>query len=320
VFTSVYYIIRSLHATPAFAPGAPMLHSKYTRYSKHCPCNTCSPALYASKLLSRVSLPDSSMTRLTPLLLEFLRKLLSSALIKGSIKRLLFLFDFIRRQFSIKRTPNGRGTPSTPRSQSIGFAVGDVICPNLQPPLRPADQSSLHVPDGSNEPYVKNSIYSPSPVKATLLPFAYDTPGARSSQDITTWTMGEHNIDTMTSRRPGGPPSTSVLSLPLSQHGLVLKSPPRSSSRNSQRPDSRNPRPLKVSRPPSTAPSFNRAYPVGATAPPDFPRSRFLHQSATLRPISTASIQRWSRNHIVYVLPIKCFHDSEGSWHAAPRT
>jgi hypothetical protein len=240
------------------------------------------------------------MTRLTTFLVGLLRRLLSSTLVAGSIRRLLHLIHIFRRRFSKDRTPHPKDSrhtfilPSSQTSPATSFAVTDVICPSLQPP-READNNSLHAHD---EQYVPRPVHSPTPQRGYLLPYAYE-------QDIGTSTQKERNPDTISvSSQRSAKASSAISLLPVSRHGLTRRSyvPDsrnssclsllRPGSRNSQRPNSRASQPIKVSRAP-TPESANMAQPVGArpSSPPPL---------RAVAPMSTASIQRYDRKYIMY--------------------
>lgn len=192
-------------------------------------------------------------------------------------------------------------------SQKDGFPVGDIICPSLQPPPRIIDSNYLHASNDHGAQYTTQPIHSPTPLKGYILPYANEPHGSRSSQDISTLSPMERNPETfsMSSRRSA---KSSVLSLPISHHGLMRISS-RPDSRNSSRPNSQNShrpnsqRPIKVSRSPTPA-LVNMAQPAGAV-PLDCSRPCSPSPLRTLLPMSTATIQRWSRNIPVYVPPIR---------------
>jgi hypothetical protein len=246
------------------------------------------------------------MTRLTTFLVGLLRRLLSSTFVAGSIRRLLHLIDIFRRRFSKDRTPHPKDSrytfihSSSQTSPATSFAVTDVICPSLQPP-READSNSLHVPYAHDEQYVPRPVHSPTPQRGYLLPYAYE-------QDIGTSTQKERNPDTISvSSQRSAKTSSAISLLPVSQHGLTRRSyvPDsrnssclsllRPGSRNSQRPNSRASQPIKVSRAPTpeSINSANMAQPAGAR-PSSPPPLRIV------APMSTASIQRYDRNYIMY--------------------
>jgi hypothetical protein len=259
------------------------------------------------------------MTRLTSLLLDLLRRALSRPFVTGSIERLLHLINAIRHLFSKRIPPRRKDIPHTltpARTQTNGFPVGDIICPSLQPPPGPIDSNLLHASYEHDEHYMTQSIHSPTSMSG-YLPYANSPQGSRSSQDIGTLTPNERNPDafSISSQRSGKSSSVNSLSLSQngqSQHGLVrISSRPgshrssrsnllRPSSRNSQRPNSQ---PMKVSRPPSPA-LINMAHPAGAVplgcSRPSSPTSLRI-----VSPMSTATVQRWSRGTIVYVSLIR---------------
>jgi hypothetical protein len=254
------------------------------------------------------------MTRLTTLVLSLLRRLLSSPLVAGSIKRLPFLINAVRRLFTKEKPPHKKDTPHafspalSQTSRVNGFPVNDIICPSLQPPSREVDSNYLHASYDHDEPY----IHSPIPSKGPILPYANGPQGSRSSQVIGTLTPKERNTDaiSMSSQRS----AISVISLPMSDHGLTrISSRPdsrnssrpsllRPNSRNSQRRSSRTVQPIKVSRAPISAP-VNLAHPAGAF-PLDYFRPSSPPPLRTVAPMSTATVQRWNRNYIVYVFLI----------------
>lgn len=248
------------------------------------------------------------MICLSSQLLAFLRKL-CSAVVQGSIKRLLLLFGFVQRRFSMKRPSSDKDSSGVPHSQpnhAIDFPISNVICPSTQPPLRAAVRDTLHVPNEFDEPYT-TSIHSPIPTQGY---FAYPVPHcSQSSQDMNNLPVNAQNDATSISRRFGRRPSSSLISLPLSHHGHTLNVtsqsvPPRPTSRNSQRPNSRNSQPIKVSRTPSAAPSFdNIAPPAGEIAPPGS-RLTSPQELRNLIPISAADIQRWDRKVVMYAVLI----------------
>ena len=217
------------------------------------------------------------MTRLTTWLLGLLRRLLSSPFVSGSIKRLLLWVHIIQRRFSRTRPPvYHKDSPNvfipspSQTSRVAGFPVVDIICPSLQPPSREADSKSLHV---------SHPVHSPEPRRGYILPYVHEPQGSQSSQDITTLTQREH---------------ISISSHPDSLSSLHL-SLPRPSSRISRRPNSRASQPIKVSRAPTPESPPARGVPPQRSSPPPL---------RTVAPMSTASVRRWDRNIIVYVLPI----------------
>ena len=189
---------------------------------------------------------------------------------------------------SLNDTPSAVMPPLSHKSRVNGLLLNDVILPSRQLPMSPeADSKSLRGPcdQGEQPEYVPQPVHSPTPQKGYLLPYAYGPQGSRSSEDIGTLTMKERNVDDtgISCQRSEKLALSSSISLPLSQHGLV---------RNSSRADlySRTPQPVKVSSPPT---------PVN-TAPPDYSRPS-LPPLRTILPMSTASVQRWNRNIVVYV-------------------
>jgi hypothetical protein len=265
------------------------------------------------------------MTRLATLLLALLRRLLSSAFVTRSIKRLWMLIHAILRRFSKERPLHRKDTRQTcipPPSHTHDLPISDVICPSLQPPSREIDNTSLHVPSHDFEQHIPYPVHSPTPQRGFLLPYAYDNPqSSRSSHDILTEEQDlgalspedyNHDAISISTRRSANHPSSSNVSLPVSFHGLLSNSS-RPDSRNSQRPsllrpashtsqrtNSRTSKPLKVSRPPTPA-SANMALPAGAL-PPDMARQGSPPPLRTMEPMSTASVQRYNRNITVYVL------------------
>jgi hypothetical protein len=156
---------------------------------------------------------------------------------------------------------------------------------------------------------VPRPVHSPTPQRGYLLPYAYEPQGSRSSQDITTITPKDRNPDASSISSQRSAKSSSAISLlPSSHHGLTrISSRPdsrnssrrsllRPSSRNSQRPDSRASQPMKVSRAPTPEP-INTAHPAGAVPP----RPGSPTPLRVVLPMSTATVQRWNRNVIVYV-------------------
>jgi hypothetical protein len=262
---------------------------------------------YAVNCYVSFALLHGSMTRLVALLLGLLRRLLSSPFITRSIKRLLLLIRIIQRQFFKDRPPSRDDSrhvfiplPSeTSHVTSFPMNDPDVICPSLQPPSREADSNFLHVPYADDEQSVPRPIYSPTPQRGYLLPYAN-----ASLEEIGSLTQEEHNSDAISISSQRSAKSSSPVSPPLSPQGLRrISSRPgsrssschsilRPSSRNSQRPYSSTSLPIKVSRAP-TPESINMAFPAGVPRPPP-PR-------ITLVPMSTATIQRWNRNIAVSV-------------------
>jgi hypothetical protein len=261
--------------------------------------------------------PCSSMARFPAWLLRTLRWLLSSTFVARSIERLLILIKFIRSRLSRTRRSHWKGapeayTPSPQTSHVTDFPVSDTICPSQLPPAREVGENSLQVPYEHYEHHIQHPVHSPTPLKGYLLPYANGSPqGSRSSHDIGTSTK-EHNPDaaSILSHRLAMLPSSSDASLPLSFHGLLQQ--PRPHSRNSQRPSilrpgsitsqrsqSPNPEPRKVSRPPT--PVSNMASPAGAI-PSDILQNGSPTPFRVMAPMSTATIQRWNRNIVVYVL------------------
>jgi hypothetical protein len=257
------------------------------------------------------------MARLPSWLLGLLRRLLSSPFVTGSIKRLLFLIQAIQRLFSKRIPPRRRDTPHTltpthshSRTSHIdGFPVGDIICPSLQPPPRAIDSNYLHPSYDHDDQHMTQPIHSPIPLKGYILPYANGPHGSRSSQDIGTLSPMERNPETFSISSRRSARSSSALSLPISQHGLMrISSRPdshNSSRPNLLRPNSRNSQasqPIKVSRPPTPA-LVNMAQPAGAV-PSGCSRPCSPLPLRTVLPMSTATVQRWSRNITVYVPPI----------------
>jgi hypothetical protein len=257
------------------------------------------------------------MTRLTTFLLGLLRQFLSNTFITRSIKRLLLLINAIQRLFSRERprrrkdTPQAWVPPSSHSSHVNGFPTGEFICPSLQPPSRAADSNSSHAPYDHYEQHISHPIHSPIPQKGYPLPYAYGSPqGSQSSQDIVEERRNPDLIR-ISSHHSAKLPSSSAISLTLSRHGLVVNSA-RPNSRDSQRPsilrpgsrisyrsNSRVSQPIKVSRTPTPVP-INIAPPAGAI-PPDLSCQSSPLQLRTILPMSTGSVNRWSRNIIVYV-------------------
>jgi hypothetical protein len=207
----------------------------------------------------------------------------------------------------MKRASNDKDSSGAPHSQPNHAIDSNVICPSSQPPLRAAVRNTLHVPNEFDEPYT-TSIHSPTPTQGY---FAYPVPHcSQSSQDINLPAKAQNDATSISGRRSGKLPSSSLISLPLSHHGHALNMTPqpvpsRPISRNSQRPNSRNSQPIKVSRTPSAAPSFdNIAPPAGAIAPPGGSRLTSPQELRSLIPISAADIQRWDRQVVVYALLI----------------
>jgi hypothetical protein len=265
--------------------------------------------------------PLNSMARLPSWLLDLLRRLLSRPFVTGSIKRLLLLIEAIQRLFSKRIPPREKDTlhTSTPTHSRIshidGFPVGDIICPSLQPPPRTIDSNYLHASYDHDEQYIAQPIHSPAPLRGCILPYANGPHGSRSSQDIGTLSPLERNPETFSiSSRPSAR-SSSALSLPISHHGLMrISSRPdshnssrpnllRPNSRNSHRPDSQVSQPIKISRPP-TPTLVNMAQPAGVV-PLGCSRPCSPSPVRIVLPMSTATVQRWSRDIIVYVPPIR---------------
>src|ERR1700691_4770559 len=177
------------------------------------------------------------------------------------------------------------------KSHINDLRVSKVILSSPQLPIQEADCKSPYGPcDHSEQPEcVPQPVQSPTPQRRYLLPCAYGSRGAMSSQDIGnigTLTVEERDVDAtgMSYQFSKKLALSSSIMLPLSQHGLV---------RNSSRvdlPNSRTPQPVKISSPHT---------PVN-TAPPDYSRPS-SPPLRTILPMSTASVQRWNRNIVVYV-------------------
>ena len=296
-----------------FRPANRHSVADFSTYSKHC-LIIFLPLVHPEVLRVPFS-PSyhSSMARLSSWLLDLLRRLLSSPFVTGSIQRLLFLIQAIQRLFSRRTPPRMKDslntlTPTHSRtSQKDSFPIGDTICPSLQPPPRVTDSNYLHASNDHDAQYTTQPIHSPTPLKGYVLPYANEPHGSRLSQDICTLSPMERNPETfsISSRRSA---RSSVLSLPISHHGLMrISSRPdsrnssRPNSRNSHRPNSQASRPIKVSRTPTPA-LVNMAQPAGAV-PLGCSRPCSPLPLRTLLPMSTASVQRWDRNITVYVPP-----------------
>ena len=146
-------------------------------------------------------------------------------------------------------------------------------CTSLQLPVPETDSnSSCGSIDDDEERYKPHLVHSPAPQMGYISPCTY---GPQESQDIGALTVEEHNAN--------------AISIPLSHHGLVRNSSGLD-SHNFPRPNSRT---FNVSRMPTPA-QVN-------TAPPDYFPPSFPLPLRTILPMSTASIQRWNRNVVVYV-------------------
>ena len=294
-----------------------------------------------------------SMTRLPPVILGFLQRLLSSGFVTRSIKCLLFLFSYLRRLFTKKRVTQNEfirtQNLTTDLTNFAGSTTQDVICYSRLPAsLRPIEintneTNSLVVPKDQthNETPMTNIVHAPTPQPGYLLPYAYgQNASSRSSQAVASIPDSKHisiisENTSIRSRRSNL--SALSIDLPISNHGLVQSSPfphphiplrsgPPSAQRTpSIRPSRPNSRisnasgPLKVSRAPSPAPPKHFTPPTHSASPlpaddePYNVPTQVLDERPGERadspqgyreviPMSTASVRRWDRNVIVYVV------------------
>ena len=241
------------------------------------------------------------MARLPPVILEFLRRLLSSGFVTRSIRCLLFLFSYLRRLFTKKRTTQNESIRTqnltTDFTNVAGSTTQDVICySNLPASLRTietntSETNSLAVPNDQthDETPATNIAHTPTPQPGYLLPYAYgQNASSRSSQAVASIPDSNRisiisDNTSIRSRRSNS--SASAIDLPVSNHGLVQSSPfphphipLRPGSPSSQRPPSIRPSrpnsrnssasgPLKVSRAPSPAPPKHFPSPIRSTSP-----------------------------------------------------
>lgn len=271
------------------------------------------------------------MNRLAHLLLGLLQKLLSSAIASASIKRLLALYNFIRRQFSIKgstRYQDSQPRCSPPRTSRIIYNhdTPNDICPSLLPVHFSVHNDSpyaqhVYEDDVDDDEIITTSvepatpIHSPRPSRGFSLPFSPESPTSQNLDVL----MEEFDNQSISSRRSAS--NLSAISLPIGQqHGLVTKTSRSGSptsqvsfkaSKTSLRPTSHNsprlssrggsPQPMKVSRAPTPHfPVLNTASPSGAL-PSESPRASSPQEQRIIPPMSTATVQRWDRNLAVYV-------------------
>ena len=272
--------------------NCPILHLHYWSSSMR-------PVRRPSESLLAHFPPYLSMTRLPPVILGSLRRLLSSGFVTRSIKCLLFLFSYLRRLFTKKRATQNEfirtQNLTTDFTNFAGSTTQDVICySSLPASLRPieintSETNSLAVPNDQThgETLMTNIVHAPTPQPGHLLPYAYvQNASSRSSQavagvpDSNRISIVSENTS-IRSRRSNL--SALAIDLPVSNHGLVQSSPfphplmpLRPGSAGSQRTPSIRPSrpnsrisnasgPLKVSRAPSPAPPKHFPSPIRST-------------------------------------------------------
>jgi len=172
--------------------------------------------------------------------------------------------------------------PLSSRTTCANCVPADNLVPNLWPPSPETDCNALRISYDHDGQYKPHPVHSPKPQRKYILPYTYRPQGSRSSQDIGTLTVGEHDSDAVSISSQH---SAKLLSaFVMSQHGLV---------RDSSHPEHCTSRPMEVSRT-STLASAN-------VAPPDYSPSGSPPPLRIVIPISTASVQRWNRNIVMYV-------------------
>lgn len=250
------------------------------------------------------------MTRLGSLL-RLLWKLLSSAFIKGSIRRIFSLFDYLQRRFSMKKAFNVKPSSSVSHLQpnhGVNFPISNAIYPSSRPHLRAVEPNLSHIQNGEQHTTSTKGYHTTSDFPAPH--------GSRSYQDIhNLLTKVQNGMPIISGSVSGRQISLLSLSLPNDGHALDVASVPVfSSPHNYQRPDSGEPQLVKVSRASSAAPSVdNVAPPAGEIAPPDDSGEPSSQQPRTMVPISAADIRRWGRGVVVYVLLVQILHDNFSS-------
>lgn len=278
------------------------------------------------------------MTHLPPVVLGLLRRLLSSGFVIRSIKRLLILFSYLQRLFTKKRTTQEElvrtQDPATDFVKFAGSTTRDVICysnlPASQIETKSSDTTSPSVPNDHAhiEIPMTNIVHARPPQPGYLLPYAYgQNASSRSSQAVVS--IPDSNRVSIISDESGihsrrSNLDLSAIDLPISNHGLVQKSPlphphiqtgspisQQPASVRSGRPDCRNSNASsslrKVSRPPSPAPHKHFPSPIRSSSPlpaDDRPHDENVHSPqnfGVVIPMSTHSVGRRNRNIIVYV-------------------